>query len=566
MLRRRRGRVGQHAIGGHRHETYHADRIASHVRCDIDRFRADGERRGIEPPRDQRPISDEQQVAGRRIDDVGQRGKQANRLAVEAADVGGVLLGPSASRDVEKMTAIGQELRESQRVLLTRSIERGNLGQWTAAGGHLDRARSASKRRSHPGHSMCRQAQRAASRRGSARSRRRRLSVSTWLERRTRARGCRATRRDSWRRRFRVSRARVVSSSLRIQMREPSRPRLTHATIRPSGETAGGPCRPVRSVVPFPSGMSIGERNRTTRPAGASARNARSRDEGRGDHHRKRHDRRRRRSPRRPDCRALGRPARRRARCRVPRFAIHFSSRSRSRAVCQRSSGSLARQVRTTADRAPAASAAAAEIARRARLHDGADQARLALALERLACRSASRRAPRRTQRCRCARRPRALRVARAPCTGTCRGSSLAPVRLGGVVGSVAIDCDRRGAASSPGRSRAASAPDLRQHDVAGLQIAVHDAVRDAPCRARRRSAIAIVKRLRRSAAAPRRAGRRASRLRGSSMTRNVDAVVLADVVERADVRVIQLRDRPRLAIEPLPELRDRGPAPAAGP
>ena len=36
------------------------------------------------------------------------------------------------------MTAIGQELRESQRVLLPRSIERGDLGHRTADGGHLE--------------------------------------------------------------------------------------------------------------------------------------------------------------------------------------------------------------------------------------------------------------------------------------------------------------------------------------------------------------------------------------------------------------------------------------------
>ncbi len=34
------------------------------------------------------------------------------------------------------------------------------------------------------------------------------------------------------------------------------------------------------------------------------------------------------------------------------------------------------------------------------------------------------------------------------------------------------------------------------------------------------------------------------------------DAVLLADVVQRADVRVIELRDRPRLAVEPVTKLR----------
>ena len=35
-------------------------------------------------------------------------------------------------------------------------------------------------------------------------------------------------------------------------------------------------------------------------------------------------------------------------------------------------------------------------------------------------------------------------------------------------------------------------------------------------------------------------------------------APLLADVVERADVRVIELRDRPCLPLEPIAELRDR--------
>ena len=38
-------------------------------------------------------------------------------------------------------------------------------------------------------------------------------------------------------------------------------------------------------------------------------------------------------------------------------------------------------------------------------------------------------------------------------------------------------------------------------------------------------------------------------------------AVVLADVVERADVRMIELRDRARFAVEPLAELRVGGEA-----
>ena len=42
-------------------------------------------------------------------------------------------------------------------------------------------------------------------------------------------------------------------------------------------------------------------------------------------------------------------------------------------------------------------------------------------------------------------------------------------------------------------------------------------------------------------------------------MTRNAEAVVLADIVERADVRVSEGRDRARFALESLAELRVGG-------
>ena len=42
-------------------------------------------------------------------------------------------------------------------------------------------------------------------------------------------------------------------------------------------------------------------------------------------------------------------------------------------------------------------------------------------------------------------------------------------------------------------------------------------------------------------------------------MTRNAVPVLLADVVQRADVRMRELRDRARLAIEALAELRVGG-------
>ena len=91
----------------------------------------------------------------------------------------------------------------------------------------------------------------------------------------------------------------------------------------------------------------------------------------------------------------------------------------------------------------------------------------------------------------------------------------------------------------------------LRQHDVAGLQIAMDDAV---PVRLVER-----VGDLDRDSAAPRSSGSAPFVSRSASvspsrysMTRNVDAVLFADVVQRADVRMVELRDRPRLALEAL--------------
>ena len=101
---------------------------------------------------------------------------------------------------------------------------------------------------------------------------------------------------------------------------------------------------------------------------------------------------------------------------------IHPSSRRMSAALCQRSSGSFARHVRTTRSRAAGVAGSAAEI--------GAGSSfRIAAMSEAWLCRrtpsrpSPSRRAPRRRRRCRCARRPPCPRAARAPCTGTSRGS-----------------------------------------------------------------------------------------------------------------------------------------------
>ena len=65
---------------------------------------------------------------------------------------------------------------------------------------------------------------------------------------------------------------------------------------------------------------------------------------------------------------------------------------------------------------------------RRVAFEDRGDQARLALALEGAAPGRHLVERPRRTRRCRCARRRPCLRAARAPCTGTCRESCPRPV------------------------------------------------------------------------------------------------------------------------------------------
>ena len=101
----------------------------------------------------------------------------------------------------------------------------------------------------------------------------------------------------------------------------------------------------------------------------------------------------------------------------------------RSPADCQRSSGSLARQVRTTR------SSAGGDIGWTCEIGGGSSR-RIAEMSE--ACARAGERLParrhlverrRRTRRCRCARRRPCPRAARAPCTGTSRGSCLPACR-----------------------------------------------------------------------------------------------------------------------------------------
>ena len=115
----------------------------------------------------------------------------------------------------------------------------------------------------------------------------------------------------------------------------------------------------------------------------------------------------------------------------------------------------------------------------------------------------------------------------------------------------VAVDC------TAARGLRQAEVEQLRarsgEHDVAGLQIAMHDA--GAMRRVERlgdlnRDGQRLVDR-QRAAFEPGRQRLAVDQLHDEKR----HALVLADVVERADVRVRQARDRPRLALEPLAEL-----------
>ena len=202
-------------------------------------------------------------------------------------------------------------------------------------------------------------------------------------------------------------------------------------------------------------------------------------------------------------------------------FAIHCNSRSRSRALCHRSSGSFARHAPTTRSSAGGVSGCSAEMGGRVRSRIARDQARLALALERLLARQhlVEHRAEREDVRARVGlaafellrrhvlKRPedRALRrEARAASSAASTGPPPTPA------GSPA-DVQQ----SSPAPKSSSFAPALRQHDVAGLQVAMDDA-----------RAMRLVERARRSgsrssapdraAARPSPGDRRASRLRGT--------------------------------------------------
>ena len=108
---------------------------------------------------------------------------------------------------------------------------------------------------------------------------------------------------------------------------------------------------------------------------------------------------------------------------REPPSAIHCELRRTSRALCQRSSGSFSRHLRTTwssagGRHAPGRSRSAAAAPTRSRRSGSCGSC-----LRRRGGRWPSRRARRPARRCRCARRPAGPRAAPAPCTGTCRRS-----------------------------------------------------------------------------------------------------------------------------------------------
>ena len=166
---------------------------------------------------------------------------------------------------------------------------------------------------------------------------------------------------------------------------------------------------------------------------------------------------------------------------------------------------------------------------------------------------SPSRRARRRRRRCRFGRPPPGPRVVRAPCTGTSRGS---PSCVSGVL--------RRQRGEQQGlrfrlrrRLRQAEVEQLharlREHHVAGLEVPVDDLL---PVR--------LLQRVGDLHAVPQRLlewQRPSGQAVGERLAPReiLELAFAAHVVERADVRMGELRDRPGLSLEPLPDLRGGG-------
>ena len=169
--------------------------------------------------------------------------------------------------------------------------------------------------------------------------------------------------------------------------------------------------------------------------------------------------------------------------------AIHLSSLLKSPALCQRSSGSLARQVRTTRSSAGGVMGWTVEIGAGSSFMI-ARSATPGSFRKTPSCPSPSRRARRRTRRCRSLHRPPCPRAAPAPCTGTSRGScpppSAARCRPASAVKSAADGCVAGAMAFARPKSRSFT-PDFVSITLPGFRSRC-----TIPCRCARSRASAI--------------------------------------------------------------------------
>ena len=172
-----------------------------------------------------------------------------------------------------------------------------------------------------------------------------------------------------------------------------------------------------------------------------------------------------------------------------------------------------------------------------------------------------SRRAPLPGRRCRCGCRPPCPRSARAPCTGSVPSRVPSCVRSRGACGGLEL-ARVDSAEERSDRLRQAEVEELharlRQHHVAGLQVAVNDPL-----------AVRLVQGIGDLDAAAQRLVERQGTLPETILERfaleqlhhqEVRLVLATDVEERADVRVREPGDRPRLPLESLACFGRRGP------
>ena len=232
----------------------------------------------------------------------------------------------------------------------------------------------------------------------------------------------------------------------------------------------------------------------------------------------------------------------------------HVSSRRRSRIVCQRSSGRFSRHVSTTRSSERREECRRTGDRFRNILQDRADEARLARALESA---TAGQHLVENGAECehvgagvglqafellRCHVLQRSEDGALLRQTRRCRRHHRR-----------AVACEQR-----RHRLREAEVEKLRaagrEHDVRGFQVAVDDP-----------RLMGLVQRIGNLDRMPQRALQRQRTFRERRRERLAievlhdeigDAVLLADVVQRADMRVIELRNRPCLAVEPVTKLR----------